>query len=238
MGAAYTTSAPPTITVSVTGAAPLESIELYRGLDMIYAHPIETAPDPQRVRILWQGASRMSSYSGVVWDGTATVRDGAILAADTIRFDSPRSHLQSVTEHGLKWHSVTCGYRSGVVLTLQDTERANLDLAISSALISRPRFGAFGAAGPQILAYSPAESLSCTVTPQALAAGPQEYALGPLDRKVTVSLAPQATGPETAGFTFTDSAPQPGVNPYWVRVVQTDMEMAWSSPVFVDSAGQ
>ncbi len=238
MGAAYTSSAPPTVAVSVTGTAPLESIELYRGLERIYAHPLDIAPDPQRVRILWRGASRTSSYSGVIWDGAATIRDGAILAADTLRFDSPRSHLLDVTEHGLKWHSVTCGYRSGVVLTLADTGRAILDLAVNSALISRPRFGAYGAAGPQILAHSPAESLACSVSLAELAAGAQEFALGPLDRAVAVSLAPQAHGAETAAFTFTDPAPQPGVNPYWVRIVQTDMEMAWSSPVFVDFAGE
>ena len=61
--------------------------------------------------------------------------------------------------------------------------------------------------------------------------------LGVLNRKVTVSLAPDDDGPEVAEFSFTDSSPQPGTNPYWVRVVQTDMEMAWSSPVFVDYAG-
>ncbi len=238
MGAACATDAPPTVTVSVTGTAPLESVEIFRGLERVYDHPLETAPDPQRVRILWQGASRKSSYSGVVWDGAATIRRGSLAAAHTIRFDSPRSYLSGVTERGLRWHSVTCGYRGGVVLTITDDEQAILDLALTSSLISRPRFGAYGAAGPQILAYAPGESLACHVVLDDLAAGPQEFALGPLGRKVTVSLAPQARGPETAAFTFTDPAPQPGVNPYWVRVVQTDMEMAWSSPVFVDYAGR
>ena len=73
MGAAYTTSSPPTIAVSIAGTAPLESVDLYRGLDLIYSHPIEAEPNPQQVRILWDGASRKSSYSGVVWDGNATI---------------------------------------------------------------------------------------------------------------------------------------------------------------------
>ena len=75
MGAAYSTSTSPTIAVSITGTAPLESVELYRGLEKIYSHPIEATPDPERVRILWHGASRKSSYSGVVWDGTATLTE-------------------------------------------------------------------------------------------------------------------------------------------------------------------
>ena len=35
-------------------------------------------------------------------------------------------------------------------------------------------------------------------------------------------------------FTVIDNGVQPGVNPYWVKVVQQDMEMAWISPVFAD----
>lgn len=237
LGAAYTTSAPPSIKVSVTGTAPLESLELYRGLEKIYDHPIESPSDPQRVRILWQGASRKSSYSGVVWDGTAVLTDGTLKAADTIRFDSPRSHLLAVTDRGLNWHSVTCGYHSGIVLTLEDSENAILDLAINTSLISRPSFGAYGASGPQLLAHAPAESLAARIPVRDLATGCKEFTIGPLDRKVTVSHAPQEAGPMSNTFTFIDSTPEPGVNAYWVRVIQTDMEMAWSSPVFVDFSG-
>lgn len=236
LGAAYGTASPPSIAVSVTGTAPLESVELFRGMEKIYSHPVETHPDPNRLRILWQGASRKSSYSGVVWDGIATVTDGRIAAADTIRFDSPRSCLSDVSDRGLKWHSVTCGYRSGVVLTLDGSETAILNLAVAASLISRPRFGAYGKSGPQILAHAPAESLAFSMPVRDLASGPRELALGPLDRTVTVSLAPQG-GPESTTFTFSDHSPQPGVNPYWIRVVQTDMHMAWSSPVFVDFGG-
>ncbi len=237
MGAAYSTSAPPTISVSVTGTAPLESVELYRGLEQIHAPAVEGTPVPQRVRILWQGASRKSSYSGVVWDGSAALTGSRIAATETIRFDSPRSHLSAVTHHSLRWHAVTCGYRSGVVLTLDDPAQAMLSLAVESTLISRPRFGAYGKSGPQILAHAPAESLAFSIPVQDLTDGPRTFAMGPFDRKVTVSLAPRADASETASFTFTDPEPQPGVNPYWVRVIQADMEMAWSSPVFVDFIG-
>ncbi len=236
MGAAYRTTAPPTVTVSVTGTAPLERLELYRGLDLIYTHPIQVEPDPQQVRILWDGASRKSSYSGVVWEGTAAISHGTLSAVDTIRFDSPRSHLADVTDRSLRWHSVTCGYRSGVVLTIEEAETADLNVAASTSLISRPRFGAYGAAGPQILAYAPAESFTARVPLAGLRIGPREYAIGPLGRTVTVSLATRGA-PESAAFTFSDPTPQPGVNSYWVRVIQTDMEMAWSSPVYVDYHG-
>ena len=71
------------------------------------------------------------------------------------------------------------------------------------------------------------------VTLQELESGCREFTIGVLDRKLNVAFAPESA-PSTAEFQFTDAAPEPGINPYWFRVIQTDQEHAWTSPVFVD----
>ncbi|MDQ3699462.1 MAG: DUF3604 domain-containing protein, partial [Chloroflexota bacterium] len=243
MGAAYRTALPPTITIFVAGSAPLESVELFRGLERIALAPLESPTPkaaPRRVRLLWEGASRRMSYSGVIWDGALTVSGARIKAVETIRFDSPRSRLLDRSEQGLRWHSVTCGYRSGLLLDLDldlDIE-AGADVELRcvghTSLITRPFFGGHGDADPARMAYAPAERFALTCGLRDLDAGPQELAIGPLDRKLTFSLAPALDGPRATEFATVDAAPGPGTNPYWVRVTQTDMEMAWTSPVFVD----
>ena len=60
--------------------------------------------------------------------------------------------------------------------------------------------------------------------------------LGPLNRRVTIDYAPEVQPAGEVSFEFTDENARPGINPYYVRVMQTDMEMAWSSPIFVDYA--
>ena len=57
--------------------------------------------------------------------------------------------------------------------------------------------------------------------------------LGHLYRSVTIELAPEPAT-DHAEFTITDDSVQPSVNPYWVKVIQQDMEMARVSPVFAD----
>jgi hypothetical protein len=57
--------------------------------------------------------------------------------------------------------------------------------------------------------------------------------LGHSNRSVTLELAPEPDTDRSA-FTVIDDDVQPGVNPYWVKIVQQDMEMAWISPVFAD----
>ena len=105
---------------------------------------------------------------------------------------------------------------------------------LRSALLTRPDFGGHGDRGPSRMAYTPAEAVSFRFRLGDIARRPLRLHLGDLHRSLTVSLAPAPGNPEAAQFTFVDPAPRPGVNPYWVRVVQEDQEMAWSSPIFVD----
>ena len=79
------------------------------------------------------------------------------------------------TAAGLRWHSVTCGYRSGVVLDLADAaDDAELQLVVSTSLISRPYFGGHGDEDPGRMSYAPAESVTFTCSVRELAAGQQE----------------------------------------------------------------
>jgi hypothetical protein len=187
-----------------------------------------------RIRLLWDGASRKTSYSGVIWDGTVKIGGAKIQKIEKIRFDSPRSCVSDITDNQLRWHSVICGYKSGIILELDGLENARLDIAANTTLISGPKYGGQAFLGSMGISYRPAEKAGFSVDLDELKKGPVEIDVGTLNRKLTVSLAPEETWPDTAEFTFTDPNPKPGVNPYWVRVVQTDMEMAWTSPVFVD----
>ena len=92
----------------------------------------------------------------------------------------------------------------------------------------------FGDLPPRRVSYAPGERLSFSFGLKELESGPVELDLGQLARKLTISLAPAPGGAEAVEFSFTDPSPRPGINPYWLRVVQTDGEMAWTSPVFVD----
>jgi len=233
MGDEFTTSAAPKLSVSVVGTAPLESVEVFRGLDRIHHLPMNGAATANRVRVLWTGASRMSSYSGIVWDGLLSVSGGRIAKAETVRFDSPRSHVSDVTDGSLRWHTWGCGYPMGLLLDIDGGPEARVHVCTGSRVIAGAEFGQHGEWPPRRMSFADAGGVSLAASLAELASGPKGLALGGLDRSVTLSLASEP-GPETAEFTFTDADPRPGVNAYWVKVVQSDMEMAWTSPVFVD----
>ena len=238
MGEELTTRNAPRISAFVAGTAPFESVELHRGSERIYSHPITAKKDRHRVRVMWEGASRKSSYSGVVWEGKLQVSGRAIDGVEQIRFDSPRSCVLDRTDRGLRWYSVTCGYRSGIVLDLPGDGDVDIELAVNTSVITGPLFGDQGIAPPRRMSYAPAEKVAFHIGSRDLERGAVAMELGSLNRRITVDFAPEAQPAGEVSFDFIDKDAKPGVNPYYVRVVQTDMEMAWSSPIFVDCVGE
>ena len=83
------------------------------------------------------------------------------------------------------------------------------------------------------MSHAPGESVIVSGTLEQLENGPMRVNLGHSNRSVTLCLAPEPVS-DKSEFTFVDKDVQPGVNPYWVKIVQQDMEMAWISPVFAD----
>jgi hypothetical protein len=60
---------------------------------------------------------------------------------------------------------------------------------------------------------------------------------GGVNQRVKVSAIRAGELPRDLEFSFVDEQPRLGVNPYWVRLVQSDGTMAWSSPVYLDYRG-
>ena len=233
MGSEYSTAASPEISAKILGTGPLERVELFRGLELLHCEDMTQGTSANRVRVTWEGASRRTSYSGVVWQGSVKTSGGSINGVKKIRFDSPRSKIVEATDSRVGWESWACGYRSGLLLDVNGDDDTEIEVALSSDVIASSQYGGHGEDGARRITYATADRVRIPTTLGALADGPRVIDLGELDRKVTVELAPEP-GPDRVEFRVVDDAPRPGINPYWVRVTQSDMEMAWTSPVFVD----
>ncbi len=221
--------------VFVAGTAPLESVQLFRGLQPVYSYPMPSSYSRNQVRILWEGSSRKSSYSGVIWDGEVEIHGTKLLGYEKVRFDSPRSTVSRISRDKLLWHSVVCGYRSGIILELEKTHGAAIVCNVATTLISASRYGAGSYLGSMGISYRPAEKVSFAIDLNELISGPRVIEIGKVNRRLTLSFSPDESRPKEVQFTYTDEHPEPKENPYWLRVIQTDMEMAWTSPIFVQA---
>ena len=55
MGTKFTTDEPPEIQVQVWGTAPIEQVDIFRGLEQVYSYPEQVARDEDPVRVAWSG---------------------------------------------------------------------------------------------------------------------------------------------------------------------------------------
>lgn len=230
MGEAYTTSTPPELSVQVLGTTELETVEVFRGLQNVYTYPPPTssAPPSRRIKITWGGASRRSPYAGVRWDGDLRVAHGRIASLDGMPLDRGDEGFHDVTAAGFRWHTYTCGDEDGASFDV-DGEAAELQVTCTSTPLASAQVGT----GRRMCAPTQVDRVCFRVHVRELGLAPTVIPVGPVERRIRVRRLAAGPGRREAEFTFVDAGFVAGVNAYWVRVVQSDGEMAWSSPIYV-----
>ena len=206
MGAEFTADGPPKIEVKVWGTAPIERVDVFRGLEQVYSYPEEIARAEDRVRVAWSGQRIRARNRLVCWDGGLTLDRGQILAVEGYAFDSASEGIAETSEQSVTWQSVTTGDADGVVLELDAPDDALL--SFDTPVVQH------------------------TVSLGEIAAGPVVVEAGGIDIQVVFEREPLGVG-SAVEFCFQEEELPAGCHPYWVRVVQTDGAKAWASPIYV-----
>ena len=209
MGDEITVSQPPTIKMEVIGTSGLEKVEIVRGVETIYSHPLIDRSNviSGAIKIAWSGARVTTRRRNTDWSGGLAIDKGRIMSVEEFAFDLPWDGILETTERSVRWHSTTSGDTDGVILRLDAPDDALVTFDTKPA-----RF---------------AFRLSQLDEPLVVEAGE-------IEQRVVVSRIPADEGPIQTSFEYTDHDVRPGINPYYVRVVQSDGEKAWSSPIYVN----
>ena len=125
-------------------------------------------------------------------------------------FQSPEDAAWRERSGTVCWRSITAGNRAGLVLEIEGDERTR---CVFSSMPCEVEFEfALGRVGEETLTVD----------------------AGGVGRRVEVGPAPAEDGRRAVeGLDFRDEEGAVGTSPYWVRLVQVDQAMAWSSPVYV-----
>jgi hypothetical protein len=198
-------SSEPTFDISVNGTAPIKRIDFFDGSEKIATRGFTDGAE--KLELEWSGARSKNRHKVQDASGGLTLDTGRIVDATEFGFDHPEQGISKVTDSTIEWNSTISGNYQGVTLDLNAPEDAELGF------------------------HTPFLDTS--------------FALGELDEETIVDaghldkqLAVRSVGEPTdldvdTSFGLTDA--DSGEHAYYVRVVQEDGGMAWSSPVFVSS---
>lgn len=200
----------PKISVKVIGTTPLHEVEVKRGIETVYRHPFAkpNGDEDRLIKIEWSGVRVRSRPKRVDWEGGLYLDKGRIVSYSEFAFDYAQQGVRQVTNQRLEWTSTTGGDPDGVILKLDAPDDAVV------GFYSKP--------------------LTFSFKLKDVAYEPLVVDAGGVNQKVKVSTITERELPRSLEFSYVDEDPGHDVNPYWVRVVQSDGTVAWSSPVYVD----
>jgi hypothetical protein len=206
MGEEMPADGPLEFSVQVAGTAGIERVDLFRGLERVYRRPGEAGGPLNRIKVIWSGAENMQRNRNTCWDGELTVAGGRIRSARGYRFDYPTEGIQQWDGGRVAWRSRTAGDEDGVILELDDIDNATLAFESKPARFSLPL--------------------------RQVSGEDWVHPAGGLDRQVVLRRVAERYDRELR-FSWTDKQVPAGTTAYWVRVLQEDGAVAWSSPIFV-----
>lgn len=212
MGEVFTAEGSVTIVAKAYGTAPMEKLVLLCGCDEVHVVRPESftgAGNSCRIRISWQGARIRGRARRAVWDGYIQANGTRILNARPFAFDSPAHGIVNQDESHVAFTSSTVGDVDGIDLFLDRGERGSLffDSKIGQLSIDLSKLGV----------------------------DQKVFDFGGLDLMVKVQRYPVQMDLEPLSLEYEATLQAGKVNPFLIKAVQEDGQIAWSSPIYITS---
>jgi hypothetical protein len=197
------------IEVDISPSAPVNRIEiLNRGQIVDTIRPKSFSDESgSRVMITWSGAAFRGRGRQTDWTGDLVVERGRLTDAAPFNFHNPLKPFTFDGGSSARWSSYTTGGIAGCILTMEDPSTGKL------------------------IFHSP--HVDFDIDLDDLAYEPRIYDAGGLERQVRIERLPSENLIEDIRFSRTVDLSSTTDNPVYVKVVQENGHMAWSSPVYL-----
>lgn len=198
-----------TLHLDVRGAAPIERIDLFNGLDLVETvRPYGEADLGRRIRVVWEGATYRGRARQLVWDGEAQLTGNRFRSVRPLNFLNRDKTLDRSGEDGLAWRSLTTGNFAGFDAWLEDSKEGRLAIRTPVA--------------------------GCDLAVSEIGLEDRVYeAPGPLPRRLRLFRLPDENPHLGVTLERPVALHEGRDNALYVRITQEDGTLAWTSPIYV-----
>jgi len=198
----------PHLSLDVTGSGPIETIELRNGSDLVERfYPYTSKELGRRIKIIWSGAEVRGRARAVNWDGFLKVAGNSIESVTPINFWNADRQPQLTQKNKIEWNSITTGGFSGVILKLKHSNRGSIELQTAQ------------------------RNIKCAI--QSIGRSPKTSRCGGLAKQIEIRRLPDNQKTNHHSLSLPLKNLRKGDNPIYIRMVQEDGHMAWSSPIYL-----
>jgi uncharacterized protein DUF3604 len=200
------------VQIEYQGTAAVEYFEIYRGAVVEKCiYPNQSVEKGNRIKVIWSGAERRGRDRQVEWDGELFVSGNHITGLNPINFWNADKQPQLKDQQIVTWKSITTGGLSGIIIELDDTEKGTIEVKTKQAEYA----GKVDDIG---------------VNPTVITAGG-------LEKRLAVSRLPKPGLSRNIAEKVILQEPEGSEDPIFVKIVQEDGHMAWSSPIYIQKPG-
>ena len=198
------------LSVNITGTAPIESVEIRNGLDTVGTFRPYDKNDishSRRLKIVWSGSELRGRARKVPWDGALQLSGNTISSVRSINFWNKHHPLKLIDQHRLEWKSITTGGVAGIILTVEEANTGQLEIETAQGNIS--------------------------LDVNSIGIKPKTWNYGGLSKKLEIYRLPDNKSSTDVTFKLPLKILRKGDNPIYIRMMQEDGHMAWSSPIYL-----
>ena len=211
MGDEGTLNEAPRMEVAVNGSYPIETIEIYDWDQKIVIKEL-LKRDAKRIRIRWSGVVYRGRGKSAKWDGYVYVAGGKIYCAETYAFDRLDQGIVTQNDQYVRFTSSTSGDYDGLILTLDASEDTVVRFSTKQGTVE--------ATYQEIMERGVRKNMGGLNLAVEIAPAYEEIAL-------------EAYPQYLSHKEVFELEKVPGEHAYWTKILQTNGNACWSSPVFV-----
>jgi hypothetical protein len=194
--------------VDALGSSPIERIEIRNGLETLETHrPFGEADLGRRIRIIWEGSEYRGRGRETVWDGAATLDGNRFERLDPINRYNLDKRFEQTAADKVEWEALTTGGFGGFDAWL--AEPGSGVLKIETALVE---------------AEIPIAEIGLE---------DHVFEAGGIARRIRVFRLPDENPHRRVTLERRVSLSDDRDNALYVRLVQEDGHLVWSSPIYI-----
>lgn len=192
--------------ISCIGTSAIDRVEVYNQDKIIYTYfPKFETSNKTFIKILWSGSKVKGRDRNFSWEGNLIINGNKIKDIEKINFFMLNNFVRQ-TKNLLQWQGGTTGGVQGIILELEkNTGKIEMEINRKKIIAEIKNF-------TQI---------------------PKYYYMNGLDAKLEVYKISKNNNPKWINFILKLKKLKKGDNPMFVKVIQRNGHMAWSSPTYL-----
>ena len=197
------------ISAEIFTTSSIERVEIFNGLELVETiRPYKIESIGKKIKLLWEGAEYRGRFREVIWDGKLNINGNSILEVNPVNFFNIDKNIIFKNSHEIEWKALTTGNFGGLEILLEN--HMGGVLSVNTPLINKK------------IDINEIQFDDLRIENN-----------GNLPRFIKFFRIPEFNTFKNLKFERNVKLKESGDNPIFIKLIQEDGTVSWTSPIYV-----